>query len=93
MLGSVNDKSVFKKDRKKHKKECVQYHNNLRKCETNNIFEQMFREQVKQSYSDIQEPHCLICGDTSKLCHLNNISSGEIICDDCMRIQENMYHV
>ena len=54
-----------------------------------NIMEDMGRQAIQASHQNINEPHCIICGDTKDQCKLVK-AAGKILCEFCFNIQMNM---
>ena len=58
-----------------------------------NLFQSIHRTLIAEHLKHIDEPHCLVCGDTEKQCKLLKIptQNGEqILCQDCYNIQSQM---
>jgi len=54
-----------------------------------NMMENLGRQVIQSSHQNINESHCIICGDTKDQCKLVK-AAGKILCEECFNIQINM---
>jgi len=76
-----------------HKENCIKLLEDFIKAPTSDENQYYVQKMMVNRHCNIKEIHCMICGDTNKNVKLNKLFSGEIICSDCVEIQQKIYGV